>query len=405
MSGSRQPALIFIFITLLIDVIGIAIIIPVLPTLIIELNGGTMSDASKIGGWLTFAYAIMQFLFSPLLGNLSDRFGRRPILLLSLLGLGLDYIFLVFAPSIFWLFVGRAISGIMGASFTTASAYIADITPPEKRAQNFGLIGVAFGLGFIIGPVIGGLLGSFGPRVPFIAAAVLSLLNTLYGYLILPESLPVSQRRAFSWKKANPLGSLRSLRTYPIVSGLIIVLFLVYIASHAVQSTWPYFTQEVMLWKEKDVGLSLGFAGVMMALVQGFLIRIINPRLGPKRSVIVGMGLYAIGLLLFSFATQGWMMYAILIPYCLGGIAGPSLQGIISSQVPMNEQGELQGGLTSMMSLTNIFGPLLMTSLFAWFTSSPDTHYFPGAAFLAGCILTIASGLLAWRHLSRHQSK
>jgi MFS transporter, DHA1 family, tetracycline resistance protein len=400
---SRQPAIAFIFITLLVDVIGIAIIIPVIPGLIQELGSVSVSEASRIGGWLTTAYAVMQFLFSPILGNLSDRYGRRPVLLISLLGLGLDYIFLVFAPSLFWLFIGRIISGVMGASFTTASAYIADITPPEKRAQNFGLIGVAFGLGFIIGPVLGGLLGTLGPRVPFIAAAAFSLLNLIYGYFILPESLPADKRRKFEWKRANPIGSFKSLRKSALLSGLVVVLFFVYMASHAVQSTWPYFTEEVLSWTEKDVGISLGVVGILVALVQGVLIRKINPILGPKRSVLVGMSLYALGLIAFSFATRGWMMYAFLLPYCLGGIAGPALQGIISSQVPMNEQGELQGGLTGVMSLTNIIGPVMMSTLFAEFTAADTSYYFPGAAFMAGAVLTIVSGVLAWHYLNTHK--
>src|SRR5882762_128368 len=238
MRSSRSAAIGFIFITLLIDVTGWGIIIPVMPKLIEELIHGDVSTASKYGGWLTFTYAIMQFLCSPILGNLSDRFGRRPVLLFSLFGFGIDYLFLSFAPTIGWLFVGRAIAGITGASFTTATAYIADISTPEKRAQNFGMLGAAFGLGFIIGPAIGGQLGAIGPRVPFIASAALTFLNWLYGYFILPESLPKENRRRFEWKRANPVGSLLRLKRYPAVAGLVISLVLIYIAVHAVQSTW-----------------------------------------------------------------------------------------------------------------------------------------------------------------------
>ena len=234
---NKKAAVGFIFITLLLDVTGIGIIIPVMPSLIMELTGEGLSAASKYGGWLIFAYAFFQFIFSPIVGALSDKFGRRPVLLVSLFGFGLDYILLALAPDLWWLFVGRVISGIMGASFTTGAAYIADVSPPEKRAANFGLIGAAFGLGFIVGPVIGGLLGEFGPRVPFYAAAVLSLLNWLYGFLILPESLPLDKRREFSWKRANPIGSLVNLKRYPVLAGLIFAMFFVYIASHAVQST------------------------------------------------------------------------------------------------------------------------------------------------------------------------
>jgi DHA1 family tetracycline resistance protein-like MFS transporter len=395
MPDKRKAAMSFIFITLLIDVIGLGIIIPVIPALIQELIHGDISEASKYGGWLMFAYAIMQFLFSPVLGGLSDRFGRRPVLLLSLFGFGLDYIFQAYAPTIGWLFIGRLIAGVMGASFTTATAYIADISTPEKRAQNFGMIGAAFGLGFIIGPVIGGLLGHYGPRIPFIAAAVLTFINCIYGFFILPESLPHENRRAFDWKRANPLGTLRQLKKYPVVSGLIISILLIYIAGHAPQSTWTYFTMEKFHWDEALVGASLGFVGLTIAIVQGGLIRIIIPKVGTQKAVLVGLVLYTIGYILFAFAFQGWMMFAFLIPYALGGISGPAIQGIISSQVPANEQGELQGGLTSLMSVSNIVGPLLMTNLFAYFTSAKTPVYFPGAPFLMAALLSVLSIVLA----------
>ena len=397
---SNKPALSFIFITMLVDIIGLGIILPVLPALIQELTGGTVSDASKYGGWMMFAYAIMQFLFSPILGGLSDRFGRRPILLISLFGFGLDYLFLAFAPTIAWLFVGRLLSGICGASITTATAYIADISTPEKRAQNFGIVGMAFGIGFIVGPVIGGVLGEFGSRIPFFAAAGLTFLNWVYGYFVLPDSLSVENRRKFEWKRANPIGSLKHLGRYPVILGLVASLVLVYIAAHAVQSTWTFFTIERFSWSKAMVGYSLGMAGLCVAIVQGGLIRIINPRLGPNRSVYVGMMMYAVGLSLFAFSNQGWMMFVFLIPYCLGGIAGPSLQGIISNQVPANEQGELQGALTSLISVTSIIGPPLMTNLFAFFTKKNSVIYFPGAAFMMGAILVSISGFLAWRTLS-----
>lgn len=401
MTKGKNGALAFIFITLLIDVIGIGIIIPVIPKLIMELTGGTISEAAQYGGWLLFSYAVMQFVFSPILGGLSDQYGRRPVLLLSLLGFGLDYLLLGFAPTLAWLFVGRLISGIMGASFTTASAYIADISAPEKRAQNYGLIGAAFGLGFIIGPSLGGLLGQYGSRVPFFVSAGLTLVNVLYGYFVLPESLSKENRRTFSWKRANPVGTLMNLRKYPVISGLIVSLVLVYIASHATQSTWTYFTMEKFNWDEKEVGLSLGFVGVMSALVQGGLIRFIIPKLGQKRALYVGLGLYSIGFFLFSFADAGWMMYVFLIPYALGGIAGPAIQGIISTQVPPNAQGELQGGLTSMMSFTTIVGPLLMTGLFHHYTSPETDLYFAGAPFLMGAVLSLASLVLAMRSLRK----
>ncbi|HTJ53126.1 MAG TPA: TCR/Tet family MFS transporter [Cyclobacteriaceae bacterium] len=403
MATPRKAALGFIFVTLLIDVIGLGIIIPVIPKLIEQLIHGNLSDASKYGGWLLFSYSIVQFFFSPILGGLSDKYGRRPILLASLFGFGIDYLFLAFAPSIGWLFVGRIIAGVMGASFTTATAYIADVSTPEKRAQNFGMIGAAFGLGFIIGPVLGGIIGGeFGARAPFIAAAILTFVNWLYGFFVLPESLPKENRRAFDWKRANPLGSLLHLKKYPVVLGLVASIVLIYIAAHATQSTWSYFTMEMFKWDEKMVGYSLGFVGLMVAIVQGGLIRIVIPKLGQRRSVYVGLSLYAVGFVCFAFASQGWMMYAFLVPYALGGISGPSMQGIMSSQVPSNEQGELQGALTSLISLTSVIGPPLMTNLFAYFTTSQAPVYFPGAPFLMGAVLTVISAVMARTSLKKN---
>ena len=395
----KQAALGFIFITLLIDVTGFGIIIPVLPKLITELIHGNLSDASRFGGWLLFAYSLMQFVCAPILGNLSDKYGRRPVLLFSLFGFGLDYILQGFAPNIIWLFIGRIIAGITGGSFTTASAYIADISTPEKRAQNFGMIGAAFGIGFIIGPVLGGILGHYGSRIPFFAAAALALINWVYGYFILPESLDHEHRRSFDWKRANPMGSLMHLKKYPVVSNLIARITLLYIASHAVQSTWTYYTMSKFGWNEQLVGYSLGFVGLTVGIVQGALIRVIIPKLGQHKSVYIGLGLYTIGFVLFALASQTWMMFAFMIPYALGGIAGPSLQGIISHHVPPNEQGELQGALTSLMSATSIIGPLLMTNIFSYFTSSAAPVHFPGAAMMLGAILTLISTLLAYKAL------
>jgi MFS transporter, DHA1 family, tetracycline resistance protein len=399
MGNSRQAALGFIFVTLLIDVTGFGIIIPVVPDLISELINGNLSQASTYGGWLMVVYAAMQFLFAPVLGNLSDRYGRRPVLLFSLFGFGVDYLFTAFAPNITWLFIGRFFAGITGASMTTAMAYIADVSPPEKRAQNFGLVGAAFGLGFIIGPVIGGLLGTFGSRAPFFVAAGLTFLNWIYGYFILPESLSKENRRPFQWKRANPVGSLMQIKKYPALTGLIGSLVFIYLAAHAVQSTWSYYGMEKFGWHKKEVGISLGVVGAMVALVQVFLIKRAIPALGQSRCVYVGLLLYSVGMLLFGLATQGWMMYAFTVIYCLGGIAGPALQGIMSSQVPPNEQGELQGTLNSMISLTTIVGPLLMTNLFAFFTAKNAPMHLPGAPFYAGAILTLLSAYLAYRYL------
>jgi MFS transporter, DHA1 family, tetracycline resistance protein len=401
MTNNTNKPLLFIFITVLVDVIGLGIIIPIVPKLIENLTGLGINEASKYGGWLIFSFAIMQFIFSPILGGLSDRFGRRPILLLSLFGLGLDYIFHAFAPSIAWLFVGRIIAGIMGASFSTATAYIADISTPEKRAQNFGLIGAAFGLGFIIGPVIGGISSKWGTNVPFLIAAGLTLLNVIYGYFILPESLSIDNRRDFDWKRANPISSLQNLKKYPIVSGLVISLVLTFIASHAVQSNWSFYTIYKFNWTPEIVGYSLAVVGVLIAFVQGFLIRKIIPRLGQVKSIYLGMSFSALGLLLFGLASESWMMFAFLIPYCLGGIAGPSIQGVISSQVSANEQGELQGALTSLMSLCGVFGPLLMTNLFAFATAKDSAFHVPGAPFFLASCLTLVSFYLSYRTLSK----
>ncbi len=395
----RSAALGFIFITVLIDVIGFGIIIPVLPKLIQDLTGGDMSEASRYGGWLMFTYAFMQFLFAPILGNLSDRYGRRSIILISLFGFGLDYLLLAWAPTITWLFIARVLSGITGASITTASAYIADISTPEKRAQNFGMIGAAFGLGFIIGPFIGGVLGQYGDRIPFLFAAGLTLVNWLYGMFILPESLPADKRRKFEWKKANPVGSLLHLKKYPAVAGLIVSLTLIYIGAHAVQSTWSYYTMEKFKWNSAMVGYSLAFVGLMIAIVQGGLIRVVIPKLGQSKSLFTGLVLYTIGMVCFAFAGSTIFMFASCFVYCLGGIAGPALQGIISSHVPSNEQGELQGALTSLMSATSIVGPPLMTNLFSFFSKSDSSTYFPGAPFLAGAFFFLASTIITFRSL------
>jgi DHA1 family tetracycline resistance protein-like MFS transporter len=401
MSDKRSPAIGFIFVTLLIDVIGLGIIIPVMPKLIHELTGDSISEAARDGGWLLVTYSLVQFLFAPLIGSISDQYGRRPVLLASLFGFGVDYLFLAFAPTLAWLYVGRVIAGIMGASFTTGAAYIADVSTPEKRAQNFGLIGAAFGLGFIIGPVMGGLLGQFGSRVPFMAAAGLSFVNWLYGYFILPESLKPENRRKFEWARANPLGAFMNLTRYPVIFGLIGALTLVYLAMHAVQSNWSFYVIEKFGWGEAQIGYSLGAIGLMSAIVQGYLIRLIIPKLGQNRGVYIGLLLYAIGFTLFAFASEGWMMYIFMIPYMLGGIAGPSLQGIISTQVGANEQGEVQGALTSLQSLTSIFGPLIMSQLFASFTGASAPVNFPGAPMLLAAVLTLTGAFLARASLKR----
>lgn len=396
MTEPRKAAINFIFITLLIDVMGWGLIIPVMPDLISKLKNIPVNEASPYGAWLLSAYAVTQFLCAPVIGNLSDKYGRRPVLLCSLIGFGIDYLFLALAPSYGWLFVGRIIAGITGASFTTASAYIADVSTPETRAKNFGMIGAAFGLGFIIGPALGGLLAGWGIRAPFYAAAILCLLNTLYGYFVLPESLDKEHRREFHWKRANPFGSLLLFKRYPTIGKLAISFFLIYMAAQSVQGNWNFFTIYRFHWTEKMVGISLAVIGLLVAIVQAGLTRVINPKLGNERSIYLGLSLYSFGLVLFAFAAEGWMMFAFLIPYCLGGIAGPALQSVLAGHVPRNEQGELQGALTSLMSLTTIFGPPLMNNLFKFFTTQKAPVHFPGAAFLLGAIFMIGSALMAW---------
>ncbi len=375
-----------------------------MPDLIKNLTGGDLSEASRYGGLLLVAYSVMQFISSPVLGSLSDKFGRRPILLISLFGLGIDYIFLAFAPTIAWLFAGRIFAGICGASITTASAYIADVSEPEKRAQNFGLIGAAFGLGFIIGPVIGGVFARYGVHVPFMIAAGLSLINWLYGYFILPESLKLENRRDFDWKRANPIGALKQIKKYPALLGLLGSLLILYIAAQATQSIWSYYTIEKFNWNAAWVGYSLGFVGITVAIVQGGLIRIIIPKIGNKKSIQVGLILYVIGFITFSLANKGWMMFAFIIPYALAGITGPAIQGIISKQIPANEQGEIQGIMTGLMSLASIFGPLLMTNLFFYFTDKDAAIYFPGAPFMMAAVLTCIAILICNRSLRKYHS-
>lgn len=403
MAENRKAAIGFIFITLLIDVMGWGLIIPVMPKLISELKHIPVNQASSYGALLLSAYAITQFVFAPVIGNLSDRYGRRPVLLSSLLGFGIDYLFLALAPTYGWLFVGRIIAGITGASFTTAAAYIADISTVETRAKNFGMIGAAFGLGFVIGPALGGLLAGWGVRAPFYAAAGLCLLNTLYGYFVLPESLSAANRRAFKWKKANPFGSLKFLSKTPAIGGLAVCYFLIYLAAQAVQGNWNFFTIYRFGWTEGMVGISLAVVGLLVGGVQAGLTRVINPKLGNDRSIYLGLLLYSIGLALFAFATQGWMMFAFLVPYCLGGIAGPSLQATLAGHVPPNEQGELQGALTSLMSLTTIIGPLMMNNLFTYFTSDKAPIHFPGVSFLLGAIFMLLGLVIAWYVLSKEK--
>lgn len=406
MQTSRKAAIGFIFITLLIDVMGWGLIIPVMADLIAQLKGIPVNQASTYGALLLSVFAVMQFLFSPVIGNLSDRYGRRPVLLFSLLGFGIDYIILALAPAYGWLFIGRVIAGITGASFTTASAYIADVSTDEtSKAKNFGLIGAAFGLGFVLGPALGAFLSTWGIRAPFYAAAGLCLLNCVYGYFLLPESLSKENRRPFEWKKANPFGSLKFLFQHPELGGLAISFFLIYLGAQAVQGNWNFFTIYRFHWTEKMVGISLAIVGVLVGGVQAGLTRVINPKIGNEKSIYLGLSLYTLGLVLFAFASQSWMMFVFLIPYCLGGISSPSLQSVLSGQVPANQQGALQGALTSLMSLTTILGPIIMSSSFAYFTTAKAPFHFPGIHFLLGAVCMLMSIVIIYRVLNRRKQE
>lgn len=394
---TREPgkhAVTFVFSVVLIDVIGFGIIIPVLPALLLELTGEPLSEVVLYGGGLLFVYALMQFFFAPILGSLSDRYGRRPVLLFSLFAYGVDYIIAGLAPTLLWLFIGRTLAGIAGSTHTPAMAYIADITPPEKRAQSFGLIGAAFGLGFVIGPALGGLLGEIGPRVPFFVAAGLAFLATIYGYFVLPETLAREDRRPFDFARANPVGAWTHLRHTPLILGLGAAIIFYQMAHDANPAVWSYYTMLKFDWSPSDIGLSLAFVGLMIAFVQGYLTRVAIPRLGEKGAVILGISCASIGFVGFAFASSGWVLYAWLAPWALMGLAMPAIRSIMSARVGANEQGELQGAIASLISLTMIIAPLIMTWLFRAYTADTAPVYFPGAPFLAAAgMMAISLGL------------
>ncbi|MCB1646385.1 MAG: TCR/Tet family MFS transporter [Pseudomonadales bacterium] len=384
-------ALFFIFSTALLDSVGFGIIMPVLPGLLMDISGEGISASAVYGGWLMFVFAIAQFFFSPVMGNLSDAYGRRTVLLISLFVSAINYVVMGVAETLALLFVGRIISGIGSSTLSTCNACIADVTPEEKRAQNFGLMGAAFGMGFIIGPVIGGLLGEFGPRMPFIASAGLCLLNMIFGFFVLRETLPAEKRRPFDITRSNPLGTLMQLRQFPVVIGIILVMFIYNMGHHVLPATWSYYSIEQFSWTPAEIGYSLAFIGVMMVLVQGFLIRWIIPRTGLRLAGIIGFSFTIIAFTGYAFATSAWMLYLFMVPGALGAFAGPSMQGIASNQIGPSQQGELQGGLSSMMSLTSIISPLMMTQTFGYFTSAAAPVYFPGAAFALAMLLTLAA--------------
>ena len=391
-----KKAIVFIFITILVDVIGLGIIIPVFPSLIQELTGSDLSEASAYGGLLLISFALMQFVFSPILGELSDKYGRRPVLLIALFGLGVDYLIHAFAPTIWWLFVGRLLAGGMGASFTVANAYMADISAPEDKAKNFGMLGAAFGLGFIIGPSIGGVFGAMDVRLPFFIAAGLTLANFLFGYFVLPESLAPENRRSVILRKMIPGVSLAHLGRYKGLGLLVIAFFFAHIAGQSLPAVWTFFTMENYSWNEAEVGYSLSFIGVLIAVVQGGLTGRVVSRFGQHKTIIFGFILWTFGMLLFAFASTSLMIYLFMIPYCLGGVASPTLQGLISNQVSEKEQGNLQGALTSMVSITTIIGPAIATFLFYRFTGDNAIIYLPGAPFVSGGLLLGLSTILAF---------
>jgi DHA1 family tetracycline resistance protein-like MFS transporter len=389
-----SAALGFIFVTIFIDVMGLAIIIPVIPNLLKQLGNIDYSVASELNGWLTFTYASMQILFSSVMGNLSDRFGRRPILLISLLGFSIDYAFMAFAPTVFWLFIGRTIAGITGATMATATAYIADISTGDKRAANFGIVGAASGLGFIIGVSGGAFLGDINIKIPFMVAAAAALFNALYGYFVLPESLDKSHRRAFSWKRANPIGSFIQLGKYKALVGLAVAFTLVYIAQKAVEYQMPFYVYEKFQWSMRSVGYLGLFIGALLIAIQGWLIRYLIPKWGLKKNIIIGLISYGVGLTLIAFAGGGWQVYLFMVPYCFGGISGPALQGFITSKFGASEQGELQGGLSLLSSISLVVGPLFMGYSFKFFTHKDSSVYFPGAPYILGGLLMVISIVL-----------
>ncbi len=392
----RKHAALFVFVTVLIDAMGIGIIIPVMPDLLRELSDLPLSEAAVWGGILSFVYALMQFAFGPTIGNLSDRFGRRPVLLISLAALAVDYVVMALAPTLWLLFVGRVVAGIAGATHSTANAYIADVSPPDKRAQNFGLVGAGFGLGFVIGPVIGGLAGEIGTREPFFAAAALVFLNFLYGWFVLPESLARDNRRTFQWMRANPFGAAAQIRKFPTLLWLFLTVFIYSIGHFVYPAIWSFYAKEAHGWSNAEIGISLAIVGVGFALVQGWLIRLILARLGEMRTAVFGFCISSVSLVGLAFASESWMVYAMLPVAALGAVVTPALTAIMTNLTGDDAQGELQGALSSVGAVTLIISPLLMTQLFSTFTKAGMSLYFPGAPFLAAALLMMIA-LVAFR--------
>jgi DHA1 family tetracycline resistance protein-like MFS transporter len=397
----RTPAFVFVFITVLLDMLALGMIIPVLPKLVVDFLGGDAARAAEILGVFGTAWALMQFIFSPVQGALSDRFGRRPLILMSNFGLGLDYILMALAPTLVWLFVGRVISGITAASISTAYAYIADVTPGEKRAARFGLLGVAFGAGFVFGPALGGLAGTISPRLPFWIAAALSLANGLYGLLVLPESLPADRRAPFAWRRANPFGALVLLRSQPQLGGLATVTFLSNLAHASLPSISVLYMQYRYGWDERTVGFTMAGVGLCAMIVQGGLIGPTVQRFGERTTLIMGLGFGVLGFAVFGLAPTGVIFWSGIPILSLWGFASPSALGLMSRRVSASEQGQLQGANASLMGVANMLGPVLFAQVFAVFIGVGTAWQLPGAAFLLASALVLVGAIVALRATSR----
>ena len=390
-----HAAFVFILVMVAFDFLAFGIIAPVLPDLIRSFQGGDFARASSIAGVFGLAWATMQFIFSPILGAWSDRFGRRPVILISCFGLSIDYVFMALAPSLRWLFVGRLISGITTSNVATAFAYVTDVTPPEQRAKPFGLISAAFGLGFVIGPAVGGYLGNTHLRFPFWAAAALSLANALYGYFVLPESLPPERRAKSAWHMANPLGSLSLLRSHPELAGLSVVATLYYLAHNSLPSMWAYYTEYRYHWSRGDVGNSLAVVGVCASVVSGVLVGPFVKRFGERRSLLAGLFFGVLGFVGFALATSGWIILAVVPLIALWGIAAPAMQSLMARHVDPSSQGKLQGAINSLRAITGMAGPILFTQVFALAIAPRAPVHFPGAPYFLAAVLLLSSLLLA----------
>ncbi len=395
--SARKPAISFIFVTLVLSVVGFGLLIPVLPSLVKEFRGGDVSAGSHAYGWIISTYALMQFVGSPIMGSLSDRFGRRRIILIATAGSAIDYVIMANAPNLSWLFVARIIAGFTAGVLSTANAYIADVTPPEKRAQSFGILGAAFGIGFVIGPVLGGVLGHIDLRLPFWVAAGCSALNWLWGYFVLPESLKPENRRAFQWSRANPVGALLALRHLPTVLALAGSYFIMMLAQTMLQSTWALYTDARYHWGPLQVGISLMAIGVLSGLVQATLVKKIVPRIGETRAVVIGLVISIVTQIAYGLATQGWMIYAILGFGAFAGISQPALQAYITKHVPANEQGAVQGVYGGLASLAGIPGPLIGTFILAWAVGPQTFPWLAGSSFYMGALITGLALYLALR--------